>query len=104
MLFADASLQFLPPFSIGAVLSLLAAIAVAGLALGWLLGAPNPVARRRSLWGLRAAILALVAAVIFNPVRVKELPGPVQRPEIFYLIDTSASMQMGNPQSRWDQS
>ena len=32
------------------------------------------------------------------------LPGPMQRPEIFYLLDASASMQMGNPRSRWDES
>lgn len=103
MLVADASLQFLPPFHISTVLGLLALALLGALAFGWLLGPINPVARRRSLWGLRAVILALVALVIFNPVSVQQLPGPVQRPEIFYLIDTSASMQMGNPQSRWDQ-
>ncbi len=104
MLLADVSLQFLPPFSISAVLGLLAAVLLGGLALGWLLGPANPVARRRSLWGLRAVILSLIVLVIVNPVNVQQLPGPVQRPEIFYLIDTSASMQMGNPVSRWDQS
>ena len=103
MLLADASLQFLTPFSTMAVLGLLAAVVLGGLALGWLLGPSNPVARRRGLMALRAVILALIVLVILNPVNVQNLPGPVQRPEIFYLIDTSASMQMGNPQSRWDQ-
>lgn len=104
MLFADSSIQFLLPFSAGTVCGLLAAVLVGGLALSWLLGPSNPVARQRSLLGLRAVILLLIVLVIFNPVNVQELPGPVQRPEIFYLIDTSASMQMGNPHSRWDQS
>src|SRR5205085_8152159 len=31
-----------------------------------------------------------------------ELPGPVERPEMFYLLDTSASMQIGSPRSRWN--
>lgn len=103
MLFAANTLQFLPPFPTLSVLGLLAGLTLLGLALGWLLGPSNPVARRRSLLALRAVILTLIVLVLINPVNVQELPGPVHRPEIFYLVDTSASMQMGNPQSRWDQ-
>src|SRR6185436_5074470 len=104
MLLAAFNLQFLPPLSPGVLVGLLALAAVVSLAVGWLLGPANPVARRGSLWVLRGTILALVVLVIFNPASVQQLPGPVQRPEIFYLIDTSASMQMGNPHSRWEQS
>src|SRR5689334_12511325 len=103
MLLAAFNLQFLPPISTGSIIGLLALAAAVALAIGWLLGPANPVARRGSLWALRGTILALVILVIFNPASVQQLPGPVQRPEIFYLVDTSASMQMGNP-SRWDQS
>ncbi|MGH7134886.1 MAG: hypothetical protein ACREHD_04050, partial [Pirellulales bacterium] len=56
-----------------------------------------------SLWILRGAILAVVGVVLLNPVRVDELPGPVERPEMFYLLDTSASMQMGSPKTRWNE-
>src|SRR6267142_1175872 len=103
MLLADYSLQFLPALTPLALLGLLAALLAAGLALGWLLGAANVVARRWSLWLLRGAILAVVIVVLLNPVRVDELPGPVERPEMFYLLDTSASMQIGSPRSRWDE-
>lgn len=103
MVFAANSLQFLPPFPVVSILGLVVAVALGGLALGWLLGPSNPVARRRGLLALRAIILTLILMVLLNPVNVQELPGPVHRPEIFYLVDTSASMQMGNPQSRWDQ-
>ncbi|HEX5104151.1 MAG TPA: hypothetical protein VFV87_10090, partial [Pirellulaceae bacterium] len=104
MLLAQSTTQtFLPPFSALTILCLIAGCAVGALLLGWLLGPANPVARRWSLWAIRGAILAIIVIVILNPVQVDQLPGPQQRPEMFYLVDTSASMQMGNPRSRWDQ-
>jgi hypothetical protein len=104
MLFADSFTEFLPPLSLGAALAIILSISLAVLLLRRLLGPANAVSRRWSLWVLRGAILAVVAFVLLNPVRVDELPGPVERPEMFYLLDTSASMQMGSPKSRWDES
>jgi uncharacterized membrane protein len=104
MLLAESFLQFLPPLSPGEAFALAAAAIAATLIAGWLLGPANPVARRWSLWSLRGVIVGLVVLVILNPVQVDELPGPVKRPEVFYLLDTSASMQMGNPRSRWEES
>jgi len=104
MLLAEATSRFLPPLSPLTLLGIVGAALVVLLAARWLLGPANEVARRGSLWALRGIILALVALVLFNPVRVTETPGPHQRPEIFYLLDTSASMQMGAPRSRWDES
>ena len=104
MLFAESTSRFLPPLSAGTLLCAVGAALLALLAARWLLGPANEVARRWGLWAIRGAILALVAMVLFNPVRVTESPGPTQRPEIFYLLDTSASMQMGAPHSRWDES
>ena len=103
MLLAASTSQFLPLLSPTAILGLLAGCAAAALLLGWLLGPANPVAQRWSLWGLRGAILLIVVVVILNPVKVDQLEGPKQHPEMFYLVDASASMQMGNPRSRWDQ-
>src|SRR5439155_3415486 len=100
MLLADSFLRFLPPLAPLALVGLLAALVAAGLATGWLLGAANAVARRWSLWLLRGAILAIVIVVVFNPVRVDELPGLVERPVMFYLLDTSASMPIGCTRSR----
>lgn len=104
MLLAEATSRFLPLLPVGTLLGLVAAALVVLLAARWLLGPANEVARRWSLWIVRCAILALVALVLFNPVRVSETPGRAQRPEIFYLLDTSASMQMGAPRTRWDES
>jgi uncharacterized membrane protein len=104
MLLAESTSQFLPPLAAGTLLGALVAALLAVLAGRWLLGPANEVARRWSLWLVRGAILALVVLVLFNPVHVEELPGPVQRPELFYLLDTSSSMQMGSPRSRWEES
>ena len=104
MLLAESFLQFLPPLSVGQALGMAAAATAAALLTGWLMGPANPVARRWGLWSLRAVIMGLVVLVLLNPVRVDELPGPMKRPEVFYMLDASASMQMGNPRSRWDQS
>src|SRR5262245_13388510 len=104
MVFAETSLQVLPPFSAELALGLAGALVVLALVLRWLLGTANPVARRGAIWELRGAILGLIGLIFINPVRRSELPGPIQRPEMFYLLDTSASMQMGNPRSRWDES
>src|SRR5262245_16913635 len=104
MLLVASTSRFLPPLEPLTLLGIVGAALVVLLAARWLLGPANEVARRWSLWILRGLILALVALVLFNPVRVTEERGPQQRPEIFYLLDTSASMQMGAPRSRWDES
>src|SRR5256885_14933979 len=98
------SVTVLAPLSAGAALGLIAAAAAGVLALRWMLGPANAVSRQWGLWFLRGAIVLIVAIVLLNPVRVDQLPGPVQRPEVFYLLDTSASMQMGEPRSRWEES
>jgi uncharacterized membrane protein len=98
------SFEFLPPLAIGVAVSAFASMVAVAMLLRWLLGPPNAVARRWSLWCVRGAIVLIVTLVLVNPVRVDQSPGPFQRPEMFYLFDTSASMQMGNPRSRWDES
>src|SRR4029453_5452508 len=103
MLLAQSNGQFLPPLAPLALLALLATLTAAGLGLGWLLGAANVVARRWGLWLGGGGVLGCVGIILLNPVRVDELPGPVERPELFYLLDTSSSMQIGSPRSRWDE-
>jgi uncharacterized membrane protein len=100
----DHWFQFLPPLAVGLALSVVAGIVAAAMLLRWILGPPNAVARRWGLWVVRGAVLTIVTLVLLNPVRVDQQPGPFQRPEMFYLFDTSASMQMGNPRTRWDES
>ena len=80
------------------------AAALAGFALlRWLSGRPIAPARRIGLLALRLAILAILGLIIINPVRVDETPGAVERPKLFYLLDTSGSMAIGKETTRWDQ-
>jgi|GEM_PF-549514 len=104
MLFAASVTEFLPQLPAAVAVGLAAGLPLAAWLLGKLLGPANAVSRRWSLWILRGAILTLLALVLCNPVRIDESPGPVERPEMFYLLDASASMQMGSPTSRWDES
>ena len=104
LLIANSSAAFLPPLTLAQMAALLAGVLLLALVLRWLLGPANSVSRRYGLWAVRGMILAAVGAILLNPVWIDELPGPMKRPEVFYLLDTSASMQMGNPRSRWDES
>jgi uncharacterized membrane protein len=84
--------------------AVLAFVAVALLVLAraiW--GSPLSPARRPVLWVLRGLILALLVAILANPVRVDRLPGRVERSNVVYLLDTSASMALGESASRFAQ-
>ena len=79
------------------------------LAFAWFLlrvwmGSPAAVTRRVELWVLRGACLAVLLAIFLNPVKVQQSPGPLERPEVFVLLDSSQSMTMGTPRTRWDES
>ena len=49
----------------------------------------------------RGCVLAALVIIGLNPVRVSFTPGSVQRPEIHVLLDSSQSMLLGSPESRW---
>ncbi len=98
------SLHWATPFSI----RLLAASAVGAIlvffVLRKLVGGPIAPARRWGLWALRLAILAILAAILVNPVRVEETPGAIERAKVVYLVDSSQSMALGETgKTRWDQ-
>jgi uncharacterized membrane protein len=98
-----STIQWASPYSIGLLLTL-ALAALAGFALlRWASGRPIAPARRPVLLTLRLAILAVLAVILINPVRVDETPGAVERPKVFYLVDTSQSMALGKGATRWDQ-
>jgi uncharacterized membrane protein len=97
------SLQWATPYSIGLLLAL-AVLALAGLALlRWASGKPIAPARRPGLLVLRLGILMLLGTILINPVRVDVTPGTVERPKVFYLVDTSQSMALGKGTTRWEQ-
>jgi uncharacterized membrane protein len=98
-----STLQWATPYSLGLLVAF-ATAAFAGFALlRWTSGRPIAPARRLALRVLRLAILAILVLIIVNPVRVDETPGTVERPKLFYLLDTSQSMAIGKSQARWDQ-
>ena len=95
--------QWSPPITLGLALALAVAAALAFVLLRRSTGAPLVPARRRGLWTLRGVILAVLALILLNPVRVEETPGAVERPKVVYLVDTSQSMALGKAdRTRWD--
>jgi len=95
--------DFKPPLQFETLLWA-AALAVAVLiALRLLSGPPAAISRRVALYVLRGAILAAILALLLNPVRIQELPGSVDAPDVFYLLDSSTSMDMGTGSTRFEQ-
>ncbi|HVW00321.1 MAG TPA: glutamine amidotransferase [Planctomycetaceae bacterium] len=97
------TIQLLSPFTLTLAAALLGVGLLAFALLRWCSGPPAAVKRP---WGLRAlrwaAVLTLVL-ILLNPSRVLETPGPVECPDLFFLLDTSESMAVGEPETRFDQ-
>ena len=98
-----STLQWATPYSLGLLLALAVAALAGFVLLRWISGRPIAPARRIGLLALRLAILAILGLIIINPVRVDETPGTVERPKLFYLLDTSQSMAIGKDSTRWEQ-
>ena len=67
-------------------------------------GAPLGVSRRIGLVSLRIGTTILLCSLLLNPVKISESSGGKNRPEVFYLLDSSQSMSVGDGESRWNQS
>jgi uncharacterized membrane protein len=65
--------------------------------------AGTPTARSWLLLLLRAGVLALLAVILLNFIRVTETRLPPRAPEVVYLVDCSRSMALDRPASRLDQ-
>ena len=99
----QTSLDLMPPVDLGTA-GMLAAVAVVLLILARLcIGPPMTGARRWGLLGIRSLILAVLLVVLINPVRVDQLPGAVGQPKVVYLLDTSQSMALGTPTTRFQE-
>ena len=98
-----STIQWATPYSLGLLLAFAIAVLAVFALLRWSSGRPIAIARRPALLVLRLAILAILGVIIINPVRVDETPGIVERPRLFYLLDTSQSMAIGKHTTRWDQ-
>ena len=69
-----------------------------------LFGSAETIARRKVLIALRCAVMIVLGMLFLNPVVVTETPGDIDRPEMFFVLDSSSSMQMGSGSNRWDDS
>jgi uncharacterized membrane protein len=79
-------------------------VALVGALLVFLCGAPaQPRARHWTHWAFRATALAVLVAIVLNPVHVAVTPAPAHRPEVHVLLDASESMNRGKPESRWQE-
>ena len=97
-----ASFQFLTPLTSAVVGSLAAVLLIGFMLLRWLGGPPAAVARRWALIGIRAAAVVTLLLILLNPSDVSQTPGPIDRPDIFYLLDSSQSMAVGDKETRFD--
>lgn len=99
-----ASIQFLTPLTVAAFGTVVASLLLGGLLLRWLGGPPARIARRWGLFGLRTAAVATLVLILLNPSDVSQTPGPIDRPDVFYLLDASQSMAVGDSETRFEHS
>jgi len=95
--------HLLSPVSL-ALAAVLAVVACALLVIARaVFGSPLAPAQRPVLWVLRGLTLAVLVAILANPVQVDRSPGRIERSGVTYLLDTSASMTLGESTSRFAQ-
>ena len=98
------SFEFLPPLSSGTMLIGIVVLAALYGITRLVFGPAENIARRKVLIALRCAVLIVLGMLFLNPVVVTETPGDIDRPELFFVLDSSSSMQMGSGSNRWDDS
>ncbi len=96
------SLAFESPLTLPTVAAIVACAVVGWATVRRTIGPPAGISRRVEFVVLRGLVIATLALILLNPVRVAQTPGLVERPEMFYLIDSSQSMTLGEPTTRWD--
>ncbi len=97
-----ASFQFLTPLTTAVFGAVAIGLLVGFALLRWLGGPPAAVARRWGLLAIRAAAVGTLLVILLNPSDVSQTPGPIDRPDIFYLLDSSQSMAVGDQETRFD--
>ncbi|MBI1246245.1 hypothetical protein GC197_00185 [bacterium] len=103
ILLGDRYVSWMPAVSIYGLAGLLVACVLlwTGLRL-W--SGPSQIHGRAGLFVLRGGALAIMLLILLGPTVVDEQPGEVSRPSMLYLIDGSQSMQLGTPETRWQES
>ena len=91
------------PVTLGAVGAMTAVVVVCYLLVRWRIGPPMASARRWGLLLIRLTVLVALLVILMNPVRVDRSPGSSEQPRVVYLLDTSQSMAMGTPATRFQE-
>ncbi|WP_139228231.1 glutamine amidotransferase [Planctomicrobium piriforme] len=95
-------LRFEPPLLLHLLVPLAAGMLLVSLLLRMHFGRVAPPVRRRvSLLALRAVSLLALLFILAGPTWIEETPGDVIRPDLFLLLDSSRSMEIGKERSRW---
>ena len=98
------SVELLPTISPYFLWALLAVVFAVYAAVRLATGPANYLAKNMGILALRGALVALLLALLTNPVRVTELPNTFRPPEVFFVLDASESMAMENGEAtRWEQ-
>ncbi|HET6424717.1 MAG TPA: glutamine amidotransferase, partial [Planctomycetaceae bacterium] len=96
-----AVLTFLTPLTGALTLGLIAVLGCGFVLLRWLSGQPAAASRRAGLTALRTASVITVVVILLNPSNVTQSPGTLDRPDMFYLLDSSQSMAVGDQETRF---
>ncbi len=100
----DTSIDFLSPVTGRFLLALLAAAVLAYLAVRLSSGRSNKLSKQWPIYVLRGLFLLALLSLLFNPVRVTEQMGSIEPSQVFFLLDASESMAIGDDDAtRWDQ-
>lgn len=97
-------IDFLTPVTGRYFLALAAAAIVAWIAIRVTSGNANRLAKTWPIYVLRLGLVASLLSLLLNPVRVTEQMGAIEPSQVFFLLDASESMAIGNEDAtRWDQ-
>ncbi len=100
----NQTIDFLSPVTKSFGLALCAASIVAYLAVRFSGGSANRLSRHWPIWLLRGLLLLALGMLFLNPVRVTEQKGSIEPSQVFFMLDASESMAIGNENAtRWDQ-
>ena len=97
-----AALTFLTPLTASVAFAVAAAILAGFVLLRWMSGPSAAVSRRWDLLAIRALAVLTLLVILLNPSDVSQTAGPIDRPDVFYLLDSSQSMAVGDKETRFE--